>query len=53
MIGALVYVPLYYFIYRPTFNCDFVPKLETAIIAFEGKELAWLERCNSTFTVNG
>lgn len=45
MMGALAYVPLYYFIYRPTFNDDFLPKLETAIMAYEGKEQAWLEKC--------
>lgn len=45
MIAGLAYIPLHYFIYRPTFNSDFLPKLETAIKAYEGKEQAWLEKC--------
>ncbi|NLR56945.1 hypothetical protein HGH93_02455 [Chitinophaga polysaccharea] len=45
IMATLAYIPIYHFVYRPTFNNDFLPKLETAIIAYEGKEQAWLDKC--------
>jgi len=43
--GIAAYLPLYFILYRPIFTGDFLPKLETAIAAYEGRERAWLEKC--------
>nr|WP_295873302.1 hypothetical protein [uncultured Chitinophaga sp.] len=44
-VGMAAYLPLYFLLYRPIFISDFLPKLETAIAAYEGRERAWLEKC--------
>ncbi|WPV65929.1 hypothetical protein [Chitinophaga sp. LS1] len=44
-LGITVYLPLYFILYRPIFTGDFLPKLETVIAAYEGRERAWLEKC--------
>jgi|GEM_PF-5527896 len=43
--GALSYVPLYFIVYRHMYNSEFLPKLETAVAEYEGKERAWQEKC--------
>lgn len=43
--GMAAYVPLYLLVYRPIFTGEFLPKLETAIAAYEGRERAWMEKC--------
>lgn len=45
LLGILTYLPLYVMVYRPTFTGEFLPKLETVIAAYEGRERAWLEKC--------
>jgi hypothetical protein len=45
IIASLVYVPLYFTVYRPTFNLEFLPRLETVIAEYEDRERAWLEKC--------
>ncbi|WP_343745809.1 hypothetical protein [Chitinophaga sp.] len=44
-VGIAAYLPLYFILYRPIFIGDFLPKLETAIAAYEGRERVWLEKC--------
>jgi hypothetical protein len=44
-LGMAAYLPLYFLLYRPIFTGEFLPKLETAIAAYEGRERAWLEKC--------
>ncbi|UPK72480.1 hypothetical protein [Chitinophaga filiformis] len=44
-LGMAAYLPLYILLYRPIFTGEFLPMLETAIAAYEGRERAWLEKC--------
>ncbi|SHN34502.1 hypothetical protein [Chitinophaga sp. CF418] len=44
-LGMAAYLPLYFLLYRPIFTSEFLPMLETAIAAYEGRERAWLEKC--------
>lgn len=44
-LGITAYLPLYFILYRPIFTGDFLPKLETVIAAYEGRDRAWLEKC--------
>ena len=48
----LAYLPLYVMIYRPIFTGEFLPKLETVIAAYEGRERAWLEKCKQDQLTN-
>jgi alkyl hydroperoxide reductase subunit AhpC len=43
---------LYFILYRPIFTGDFLPKLETVIAAYEGRERAWLEKCKQDQLTN-
>ncbi|WP_212005288.1 hypothetical protein [Chitinophaga sp. HK235] len=43
--GMAAYIPLYFLVYRPIFTGEFLPKLETAIAVYEGRERAWMEKC--------
>lgn len=45
VIGILLYMPLYVLLYRPAFNSDFLPNLETVIAEFEGSQRIWAEKC--------
>jgi len=51
-LGIAVYLPLYFLLYRPIFTGDFLPKLETVIAAYEGRERAWLEKCKQDQLTN-
>lgn len=51
-LGMVAYLPVYFLIYRPTFTGDFLPKLETVIAAYEGRERAWLEKCKQDQLTN-
>lgn len=51
-LGVVLYLPLYFLLYRPIFTADFLPKLETAIATFEGRERAWLEKCKQDQLTN-
>lgn len=45
MTGFLVYLPLYFFVYRPTFIREFLPRLAAVTAEFEGKERLHAEKC--------
>lgn len=45
ILAGLVYVPLYFSVYRPTFNLEFLPRLETVIAEYEKREQAKLDKC--------
>ncbi len=45
VLAVAVYLLLYYSVYHRIFNLEFLPKLETAIANYEGRERAWLEKC--------
>lgn len=45
MLGVFTYLPLYFMIYRPTFNREFLPNLETVIAEYEGGQQLWMEKC--------
>lgn len=51
-LGIAAYLPLYLILYRPIFTGDFLPKLETVIAAYEGRESAWLEKCKQDQLTN-
>ncbi|MCW3466193.1 hypothetical protein [Chitinophaga nivalis] len=51
-VGIIVYLPLYFLLYRPVFTGDFLPKLETVIAVYEGRERAWLEKCKQDQLTN-
>ncbi|NLR58896.1 hypothetical protein HGH93_12340 [Chitinophaga polysaccharea] len=51
-LGMVAYLPVYFLIYRPIFTGDFLPKLETVIAAYEGRERAWLEKCKQDQLTN-
>jgi len=44
-VCIITYIPIYYLTYRTIFNIDFLPKLETAIAAYESRERTWREKC--------
>jgi len=52
LIGIFAYLPMYFLIYRPTFNRDFLPNLEAVVAEYEGKERAWLEKCKQDQPTN-
>lgn len=45
MLGMGAYIPLYFLLYRPIFTIEFLPKPETVIAIYEGRERAWQEKC--------
>lgn len=45
LTGFMIYFPVYFMIYRPTFNREFVPRLTAVMAEFEGKERLNLEKC--------
>lgn len=45
MFGMITYIPLYVLLYQPIFTIEFLPKLETAMAAYDGRERAWQEKC--------
>jgi len=51
-LGMVAYLPVYCLVYRPIFTGDFLPKLETVIAAYEGRERAWLEKCKQDQLTN-
>ncbi|ASZ13706.1 hypothetical protein CK934_23485 [Chitinophaga sp. MD30] len=51
-LGIAAYLPLYFILYRPIFTGEFLPKLETVIAAYEGRERAWLEKCKQDQLTN-
>ena len=51
-LGMVAYLPVYFLVYRPIFTGDFLPKLETVIATYEGRERAWLEKCKQDQLTN-
>lgn len=45
LICTFLYIPLNAFIYRPTFNGDFLSQLENVISKYEGRSTSWAEKC--------
>ncbi|MFY0255309.1 hypothetical protein ACDQ55_15285 [Chitinophaga sp. 30R24] len=52
MLEVIIYLPLYFMVYRPIFTSEFLPKLETVIAEYEGRERAWLEKCKQDQPTN-